>query len=66
MVRSVEPVANHSLETSNDIALTQPRCPDITDDNSQGACQDGVIVEFCNFVVCAEIELDVCEKNIYM
>lgn len=42
MVRSFDPVANHSLEASTAIALTQPRCPEITLMSFHGACHSGV------------------------
>lgn len=41
MVLSAEPVTNHSLDASKAIDLTQPRCPEMTADSSQGACQAG-------------------------
>jgi hypothetical protein len=42
MVRSTEPVANHSLDGSKASERTQPRCPDITALSSQFACHCGV------------------------
>jgi hypothetical protein len=42
IVRSAEPVTNHSFEGSNAIDRTHPICPEITALSSQGACQRGV------------------------
>ncbi len=41
MVRSADPVTNHSFDGSNAIDLTHPMCPEITALSSQGACHFG-------------------------
>mmetsp|Transcript_22014 Transcript_22014/g.74034 ORF Transcript_22014/g.74034 Transcript_22014/m.74034 type:complete len:388 (+) Transcript_22014:235-1398(+) len=41
MVRSLEPVANHSLVGSTAIARTQPRWPEMTRMSFHGGCQSG-------------------------
>ena len=50
MVLSAEPVANHSLEESKDMALTHPRWPDITAESSQGACHVGTSISGVGFL----------------
>lgn len=42
MVLSAEPVTNHSFDGSKAIDLTQPKWPETTALNSQGACHSGV------------------------
>jgi len=42
MVRSPAPVANHWFPGSMVIALTQPRCPEMTRISFHGACQTGL------------------------
>ena len=42
MVRSADPVANHSLVGSTAIARTHPRCPEITRIIFHGACHSGL------------------------
>mmetsp|Transcript_10077 Transcript_10077/g.20370 ORF Transcript_10077/g.20370 Transcript_10077/m.20370 type:complete len:209 (+) Transcript_10077:730-1356(+) len=41
MVRSAEPVTNHSLVGSTAIARTHPRCPETTRISFHGACHSG-------------------------
>mmetsp|Transcript_1003 Transcript_1003/g.3548 ORF Transcript_1003/g.3548 Transcript_1003/m.3548 type:complete len:246 (+) Transcript_1003:821-1558(+) len=42
MVRSCDPVTNHSFPGSNAIERTQPKCPLMTRYSFQGACQTGL------------------------